>query len=210
MCRSRGRFLCSYGGDTALISYRVMKYNRIMCIACAIAVAFLTVFCSCVTASAKTNPFMPNILDPDINIDGIIGARPITAEEAQDAAYQIYGKATGIDKDVINGMLCFAVDNEHYHVKVYSVEYPDEIFDVITYLDDKHVYSLAFDSSVTLSDNALTAKTINDGVDNGLKMMTKTLNFLMTNPLCSLILGLSFTFFAFRLIRYGIKCARAI
>lgn len=184
-----------------------MKYNRVLTILCAVAVAFITLFCSCVTAFAQ-NPFIPSFAD--FPFDDAIGCKPITVEEAQDAAYQIYGSATGIDKDNLNGMLIFVADTSYNAVSVYSIEYPDTVFDVIYYVDDTHVYSYVFNTSVTLSDKALTLKAINNGVDNGFIIMTKAFNFLIANTLCCFILGLSFTFFAFRLIRYGIRSARAM
>lgn len=192
-----------------MISYNVMKYNRILCIACAIGIAFITLFSSCITAFAS-NPFIPNLLDPNINYDEIVGSKPITAEEARDAAFQIYGDATGIDEDNLDGMLCFVVEDDFYRVAVYAVEYPDEPIDYIMYIDDKQIYSFVYDMTTTLSTKTLTTVTINEGMDSGFAIMTKTFNFLMTNPLCSLILGLSFTFFSFRLIRCGIRTVRTI
>lgn len=184
-----------------------MKYNRVLSVLCAVAIAFITLFCSCVTAFAA-NPFIPSF--PDFPFDDAIGCKPITVEEAQDAAFQIYGNATGIDEDNLKGMLIFVADTEHMCVAVYSVEYPDAAFDVIYYVDDTHVFSYVYNTSVTLTEKGLTLKAINNGIDNGLLIMTKAFNFLIQNMLCCFILGLSFTFFAFRLICYGIRSVKAM
>lgn len=189
--------------------YKVAKFSRVLSIACAVAIAFITVFASCVTAFAA-NPFVPGLLDPEIDFDNVVGAIPISIEEAQEAAFQIYYEQLGIDEDNLRGMLCFVAEKEHYMVAVYDVEYPDEPVDYIMYLDDYNVYSFAFDTSVPVSEKVLTIRQINDGTDLGFKLMTKTSNFFMSNPLCSFILGLSFTFFAFRLFGYGVRSAKTM
>ncbi|MGN0686489.1 MAG: hypothetical protein ACI4KA_00115 [Oscillospiraceae bacterium] len=193
-----------------MISYKTIKLHRVLCVACAVSVAFISLFCSCVTVSAKTNPFIPNILDPNFDYDTVVGYIPITTEEAMQAAFDIYGKQTGLSENDMRGMLYFALERDKNRVAVYSSDYTDEVFDFIYYLNDTDIYSIMFDSVIEVSEDILTIRHINNGVDNGFLIMTKAFNFLIVNPLCSFILGLSFTFAAFRLMRYGIKSVKSM
>lgn len=189
----------------------MMKYNRVLCVACAVAVAFLTLFASCATAFAANSSGLADWIFTDISVKG---CKPITISEAQDAAFTMYSDVFGMDRDEIASLLWFSADTENDVVYVYQQKdgSADEyVFDIIYYNTAGLICSYGLGYGINPSElSGQISTTVQAGLASGFAFATKAFEWIISNALASFLLGLSFTFAAFNLLRYGIRTVRRI
>lgn len=166
-----------------------------------IVLCVLMVFTFAVGVSA-TNVWTP--ID-EAAMESLRGSSPITISEAK-IAYQNY---YGLDSDTIDSMLVFVEETEYNFVSIWSNAPVDEavLYDVITYDDDGNLCSCQ-GWKIAPTDETKVLNAVSAGVDNAFDVASIAFNFLLNNPLMSIMLGVGFGYTAFNLIRKGIRTAK--
>lgn len=138
-------------------------------------------------------------------MESLRGSSPITSSEAE-IAYQEY---YGLDNDTLDGMLVFEEYPEYNFVAVWTNAPEDEaeLIDVVTYDDDGNLCSCQ-GWSIAPTDDTEMLNVVSNGVDSAFDIATIAFNFLLANPLMTIMLGVSFGYTAFSLIRKGIRTAK--